>query len=92
MRGFYIIMRVRRERVKLNSWRLSSDLFARQAFRMRLQSSSQHVRHSTPCLYQGKWSNFIISVSVHVCVYDVGCFVDVLASRSGYCVRNLVFQ
>ena len=36
--------------------------------------------------------NFIMSVSVHVCVYDVGCFVDVLASRSGYCVRNLVFQ
>ena len=28
-------------------------------------------------------------MSVHVCVYDVGCFVDVLASRSGYCVRNL---
>ena len=22
-------------------------------------------------------------MSVHVCVYDVGCFVDVLASRSG---------
>ena len=33
-----------------------------------------------------------ISVSVHVCVYDVGCFVDVLASRSGYCVRKLRFQ
>ena len=31
---------------------------------------------------------FIISVSVHVCVYDVGCFVDVLASRSGYSVRK----
>ena len=28
-------------------------------------------------------------MSVHVCVYDVGCFVDVLASRSGYCVRKL---
>ena len=27
---------------------------------------------------------------VQVCVYDVGCFVDVLASRSGYCVRNRV--
>ena len=24
-----------------------------------------------------------------VCVYDVGCFVDVLASRSGYCVKKL---
>ena len=35
------------------------------------------------------FSYFIISVSVHVCVYDVGCFVDVLASRSGYCVRKL---
>ena len=31
----------------------------------------------------------IPSVSVHVCVYDVGCFVDVLASRSGYCGRKL---
>ena len=31
----------------------------------------------------------IISVSVHVCVYDVDCFVDVLASQSGYCVRKL---
>ena len=30
--------------------------------------------------------------TVHVCVYDVGCSVDVLASQSGYCVRNLVFQ
>ena len=30
----------------------------------------------------------IISVSVHVCVYDVGCFVDVLANRSGYSVRK----
>ena len=28
-------------------------------------------------------------MSVHVCVYDVGCFVDVLASRSGYCGRKL---
>ena len=28
-------------------------------------------------------------MSVHVCVYDVGCFVDVLASRRGYCVRKL---
>ena len=27
-------------------------------------------------------------MSVHVCVYDVGCFVDVLASRSGYSVRK----
>ena len=35
---------------------------------------------------------FIINVSVHVCVYDVGCFVDMLASRSGYCVRKLRFQ
>ena len=33
--------------------------------------------------------SLIISVSVHVRVYDVGCFVDVLASRSGYCVRKL---
>ena len=32
---------------------------------------------------------YIISVSVHVCVYDVGYFVDVLASRSGNCVRKL---
>ena len=24
----------------------------------------------------------------YVCVYDVGCFVAVLASRSGYCVRK----
>ena len=31
-------------------------------------------------------------VSVHLCVYDVGCFVDVLASQSGYCGRNLVSQ
>ena len=31
---------------------------------------------------------FIISVSVHMCVYDVGCFVDVLASRSGYSGRK----
>ena len=38
------------------------------------------------------FSDISLSVSVHVCVYDVGCFVDVLASRSGYCVRNLVFQ
>ena len=28
-------------------------------------------------------------MSVHVCVYDVGCFVDVLVSRSGYCRRKL---
>ena len=28
-------------------------------------------------------------MSVYVCVYDVGCFVVVLASRSGYCVRKL---
>ena len=27
-------------------------------------------------------------MSVHVCVYDVGCFVDVLASRSGYSGRK----
>ena len=27
-------------------------------------------------------------MSVHVCVYDVGCFVDVLASRSGYSVKK----
>ena len=27
-------------------------------------------------------------MSVHVCVYDVGCFVDVLASWSGYCMRK----
>ena len=27
-------------------------------------------------------------MSVHVCVYDVGCFVDVLASRSAYSVRK----
>ena len=26
---------------------------------------------------------------VHVCVYDIGCFVDVLASRSGYSGRKL---
>ena len=32
---------------------------------------------------------YIISVSVHVYVYDVGCFVDVLASLSSYCVRKL---
>ena len=31
---------------------------------------------------------FIISVSVHVWVYDVGCFVDVLASQSGYSGRK----
>ena len=24
-----------------------------------------------------------------LCVYDVGCFVDVLASQSGYCGRKL---
>ena len=28
-------------------------------------------------------------MSVHVCVYDVGCIVDELASRSGYCGRKL---
>ena len=27
-------------------------------------------------------------MSVHVCVYDVGCFVDVLASQSGYSERK----
>ena len=27
-------------------------------------------------------------MSVHVCVYDVGCFVDVLASRSRYSGRK----
>ena len=27
-------------------------------------------------------------MSVHVCAYDVGCFVDVPASRSGYSVRK----
>ena len=27
-------------------------------------------------------------MSVHVCVYDVGCFVNVLASRSGYSGRK----
>ena len=27
-------------------------------------------------------------MSVHVCVYNVGCFVDVLVSRSGYSVRK----
>ena len=27
-------------------------------------------------------------VSSYVCVYDVGCFVDVLASRSGYSGRK----
>ena len=35
------------------------------------------------------FSDISISVSVHVCVYDVGCFVNVLASRSGHCVRKL---
>ena len=38
------------------------------------------------------FSDISLSVSVNVCVYDVGCFVDVLASRSGYCVRKLRFQ
>ena len=38
------------------------------------------------------FSDISLSVCLFVCVYDVGCFVDVLASRSGYCVRNLVFQ
>ena len=28
-------------------------------------------------------------MSVHVCVYDVDCLVDVLASWSGYCGRKL---
>ena len=32
--------------------------------------------------------SLIISVSVHVCVYDVGCFVDVFASWSGYSGRK----
>ena len=27
-------------------------------------------------------------MSVHVCIYDVGCFVDVLASQSGYSGRK----
>ena len=36
--------------------------------------------------------HFIISVSFHVFVYDIGCFVDMLASWSGYCVRKLRFQ
>ena len=39
------------------------------------------------------WLRYSFSdISLSVCVYDVGCFVDVLASRRGYCVRNLVFQ
>ena len=43
-------------------------------------------RQSNPLSYIFHY--FIISVSVHVCVYDVGCFVDVLASRSGYSWRK----
>ena len=27
-------------------------------------------------------------MSVHVCVYDVGCFADVLVSRSGHSERK----
>ena len=34
------------------------------------------------------FSDISLSVSVQVCVYDVGCFVDVLASQSGYSVRK----
>ena len=35
------------------------------------------------------FSDISLSVCLFVCVYDVGCFVVVLASRSGYCVRKL---
>ena len=38
------------------------------------------------------FSDISLSVCLFMCVYDVGCFVDVLESRSRYCVRNLVFQ
>ena len=41
-----------------------------------------------PWLHYSFSDIFIISVSVHVCVYDVGCFVDVLASWSGYSGRK----
>ena len=34
------------------------------------------------------FSDISLSVSVHVCVHDVGCFVDVFASRSGYSGRK----
>ena len=44
--------------------------------------------HSCPLVALFLLWYFIISVSVHVCVYDVGCFVDVLASRSEYSGRK----
>ena len=44
---------------------------------------------SCPLVVLSRLWYFIISVPVHVCVYDVGCFVDALASRSRYCGRKL---
>ena len=35
------------------------------------------------------FSDISLSVCPFMCVYDVGCFVDVLASRSRYCGRKL---
>ena len=34
------------------------------------------------------FSDISLSVCLFMCVYDVGCFVDVLASRSGYSGRK----
>ena len=49
-------------------------------------SAPQDIPYVIKKRFLGRY--FIISVSVHVCVYDVGCFVDVLVSRSGYSVRK----
>ena len=38
------------------------------------------------------FSDISLSVCLFMCVYDVGCFVDVLVRWSGYCVRKLRFQ
>ena len=35
------------------------------------------------------FSDISLSVCLFMCVYVVGCFVDVLASQSVYCVRKL---
>ena len=48
--------------------------------------SSTKIRHEQGCFGETAFSPNL--PTVHVCVYDVGCFVDVLASQSRYSGRK----